>query len=84
METLAYLHSAQACESADAKALSLNLKAVAAVGAIGTAAITGGVVGTTESASAYGKSYFVSYRYSYRPCCRPCYYPRYYSYGHYY
>ena len=84
METLAYLHLAEDYENSETKELNLNgLKTAAMVGVIGATSLVG-VVGTADSASAYGYgrcnyggcgSY---YGYHHRP-----YYPRYYSYRHY-
>lgn len=85
METLAYLHLAEDYEASETK--EFNLKGVttaAMVGAIGAASVVGGVVGTADSASAYG--YYGGCRYncggSYYSYHRP-YYPRYYSYRSY-
>jgi hypothetical protein len=77
METLAYLHLAEDYENSEVKELNLQgLKKATIVGLVGAAAVVGGVVGTADSASAYG----------YHGCGRHCYrsyQPRYYSY-HYY
>lgn len=88
METLAYLHLAEDYESTETK--QFNLKGVttaAMIGAIGAASVVGGVVGTADSASAYGYGggyYGGCYGgcgYNYYSYHRP-YYPRYYSYRH--
>lgn len=88
METLAYLHGAEDFES-EAKEINLSgLKAVATTGLIAAGIATAGMIGTADSASAYGYGGYSRGCYNcYRPVSyyRPTYYPRhYYAYPVYY
>lgn len=88
METLAYLYGAEDYEQSEAKELNLTgLKAVATTGLIAAGVATSGLIGTADSASAYGYGgYYGGYHRSYyRSYYRPVYYPRhYYAYPTYY
>lgn len=87
METLAYLYGADDYEQSEAKELDLSgLKAVATTGLIAAGVATAGMIGTADSASAYGYGGGYGGCYNcYRSYYRPVYYPRhYYAYPVYY
>lgn len=95
METLAYLYGAEEYESEPKEVNLSGLKAVATTGLIAAGVATAGMIGTADSASAwgYGRGYHGGYHggyygggyYRHHSYYRPIYYPRhYYAYPVYY